>query len=438
MLVLAALWGPLAPVAGARTIRVHTEAEFGAAVAALRTVGGTVVLLPHAYRRMLVVPRRAARPLRIVGTPGARVERVLLYHTRQVSLGRLRIAPIARDAWVKVYASRRVDLHHLAVTAQGTRHSASVRLPYSRGVTIRRSTFAHCGDRSPSWSFCLLPRPTSRHVTVEDNWFHDCYGCDFIHGRFGSDLTIRRNRLERALPCRISVLRCSHQDLIEMFAGKRLRIEENRFGVYAVGGAQVLLANSVDHVTIANNVFVGRDARVPFYRSRVGLALGGLRRVPRYVTVVNNTILTGRTRSDRYAGSIALGARYREIPPRERPIVVNNVIGLLGSSYRFCRRVQVTISNLVVHGRGCSSSDGTGPANLAERGRPSMRSTLVIDAANRRHTPASDILGRPRAAAWASFGVFSEPVVGLRVPALPLAPACLAPDIGAYEYAAPR
>jgi hypothetical protein len=437
MLAFAALVGPLAPDGDAGTIRVRSETQFEAAVSALRSTGGTVVLLPHLYRGTLVVPPRSARPLRIVGTPGARVERVLLYRTQRVSLGGITIAPLARDAWVKVYASRRADLHDLTVTARGTGHSASVRLPYSRRVAIRRSTFTHCGDRSPSWSFCLLPRASSRHVTVEDNWFHDCYGCDFIHGRFGSDLTIRRNRLERALPCRMSVLRCSHQDLIEMFAGKRLRIEKNHFGVYAVGGAQLLLANRVDHVTIANNVFVGRDPRVPFYRSRVALGLGGLRRVPRYVKVVNNTILTGATRVDGYAASIALGVRYREIPRRERPIIVNNVIGLLRSSYRLCRRAQATISNLVVRGRACSSSDRTGPANLDRRGRPSTRSTLVIDGGNGRYAPTSDIRGQPRAPAWASFGVFSKALLALRAPALRGASAGSGPDIGAYEYVAP-
>ena len=108
VLALAALSGPLAPNGEARTIRVRSETQFEAAVAALRTTGGTVVLLPHAYRGTLVVPARSARLLRIVGTPGVRVERVLLDRTRRVSLGRLTITSLRRDAWVKVYASRRV------------------------------------------------------------------------------------------------------------------------------------------------------------------------------------------------------------------------------------------------------------------------------------------------------------------------------------------
>ena len=101
-------------------------------------------------------------------------------------------------------------------------------------------------------------------MTVEDNWFHDCYGCDFIHGRFGSHLTLRGNRFERALPCRFRLLgrvRCGHQDLVQLFMGARLRVEGNHFGVYKYGGAQLSLTGPIDHVSIANNVFVGTDPR---------------------------------------------------------------------------------------------------------------------------------------------------------------------------------
>jgi hypothetical protein len=69
----------------------------------------------------------------------------------------------------------------------------------SRHVTIRRSRFTHCGERSPECVNCLMLFRRSRHVTVEDSWFHDCYGCDFIHGRFGSILHDSPKPL-RALP----------------------------------------------------------------------------------------------------------------------------------------------------------------------------------------------------------------------------------------------
>jgi hypothetical protein len=393
------------------TLHVRTDAQFQNAVAALRDSGGTIVLLPGAYRELIVGPR-SARPLRIVGTRGVRVEHVLLDHTQRVSLGRLTLRPVAGDATIDVNGSDRVDLHHLVVTARGTTRSASVVIPDSRHVTVRQSEFTHCGDRSPSWVICLQPQRWSQHVVVEDNWFHDCYGCDFIHGRFGYDLTIRRNRFERALPCRLGPVRCGHQDLIEMFAGQRLRIEANRFGVYRLGGAQLYLTDAIDHVVIANNVFVGSDPRVPGYRSRIGLVVGarGSTRLPRYVRVVNNTILTGARRVDGYAGSIRISSRYAALPRALRPLFANNVIGLLTSSWPVCEAARASIANVVVRGVPCSASDRVGGAGLAAGGRPTGASHLLIDRADRRYAPARDIAGRPRTA----------------------------PDIGAFEYVAPR
>src|SRR5207248_9643511 len=139
------------------------------------------------------------------------------------------------DARVEVVGSAEIDLHDLLVTARGTRSTASVEIPDSSHVTIRRSTFTHCGDRSLAWSNCLLLGRAARHVTIEGNRFHDCYGCDFVHGRWAFDLTIRRNRFERTLPCRIDRVRCGHQDAVELFDGRKLLVEANVFGVYQRG-----------------------------------------------------------------------------------------------------------------------------------------------------------------------------------------------------------
>ncbi|MDQ3777593.1 MAG: right-handed parallel beta-helix repeat-containing protein, partial [Actinomycetota bacterium] len=313
LVVLAA--APGAGSAPSKTIRVRNDEQLQAAVSRLANSGGTIRLLPNFYRQ-LIVPPRTARLLRIVGAPGVRIERVVFDRTKNVSLGRVTISPRTQHAIVELLDSKHVELHDLFVTAQETDYSASVAVHRSRYVTVRRSTFTHCGDRSPEYSFCLMLFRRSRHVTVEDNWFHDCYGCDFIHGRFGSNLTIRRNRFERALPCRFRLLgraRCGHQDLIELFAGRWLRIERNYFGVYKYGGAQLYLTGPLDHVSVANNLFVGVDRRVPGYRSRMALIIGakGSDRLPRYVEVVNNTILTGFKRIDGYEGSLRISRAYR-------------------------------------------------------------------------------------------------------------------------------
>jgi hypothetical protein len=397
------------PVDGARprTIYVESDAGFDAAVRKLRRPGGRIVLLPRLYRRLVVGPR-SARPLRIVGTRGARVASVLFLETQRVSFGRVRVGPIRGNALVEVRSSRHVVLHDLVVSAKGTRRSASILIPDSRHVTIRRSNFMHCGDHARTFVNCLTLYRWSHDVVIEDNHFHDCFGCDFVHGRFGTRLTIRRNRFERALPCRMGRYRCGHNDLVQLFAGRRLLVARNVFGVYRAGGAQLYLTNSVDYATIVNNVFLGRDRRVPGYRARMAIVVGSnaSRRLPHYTKVVNNTILTGERRRDGYAGSIRMSTLYARVKRWKRPIIANNVIALLETSARVCNGAQRFLHNIVVRGRRCSPADRVGPPDIDGRGRPREHST-AIDSANRHYAPPIDATGRPRDAA---------------------------PDIGAFEY----
>ena len=409
--VLAA--APAAQSAASKTIRVRNDKQLQTAVLRLRKSGGTIRLRRGFYRR-LVVRGRSARPLRIVGGRGTRIEHVLFDRTRNVSLSRVTITPRTRNAAVEVWDSKHIRLERLFVSAQGTDYSATVELHRSRYVAVRRSEFTHCGDRSREFPFCLTLFRRTRHVTVENNWFHDCYGCDFIHGRFGSNLTIRSNRFERALPCRFRLLgryRCGHQDLIALFAGRRLRVEGNHFGVYKYGGAQLYLTGPVDHVSISNNLFVGTDPRLPAYRSRVAILVGvkGSERLPRFVEIVNNTILTGFRRIDGYEGSLRISRAYRYggYSRRERPLIANNVIALLKTYGRVCFGARASLSNIIVRGHRCSRSDFVGDPYLDRRGRPTADSLLVIDQASRPHAPPRDIQGRLRAGE---------------------------PDIGAYEY----
>ena len=388
-------------------IEVRDESAFAAAAAALRGSGGTIVLRPGSYDELVVGPR-SSRRLRIVGSRGVRVQRILLDRTQYVSLERLRVSPLEGDGGVDVRASSHVELDRVLVTAAGTPFRVGVTLPNSTDVVIRRSVFTHCGDRSPAWANCLL-LSWVKHLTVEDSWFHDCYGCDFVHGRWALDLRLLRNRFERALPCRIGRVRCGHQDLVEVFAGNGLTVIGNHFGVYEVGGAQLYLTNAIDHVRVENNVFIGSDPLVPGYRSRVAMIIGsrGFLRVPHDVVVVNNTILTGAPRNDGYAGSIRMSSMYGAVPRRERPVLANNIIGLLEVPQHVCAEAQASIANVVLAGTGCSSSDRVGDPRLDVDGRPTAASTLVIDRGSRRYAPAIDVTGRPRGRE---------------------------PDIGAYEF----
>jgi hypothetical protein len=413
-ILLAALVGaadaaakPTEPPTRKTTLVVRGEAEFAAAVRYFRWSGGRIVLRPYLYRRLVVGPR-GRRPLRIVGTRGARVETLLFEGARSVSFGRVTLGPIRGDALIDVHDSRNIVLHDLVVSARGTRYSASILLSAARGVTIRRSNFMHCGDRAHEFTNCVTLYRWSHRVLIEDNRFHDCLGCDFVHGRFGTHLTIRRNRFDRSLPCRMSAHRCGHQDLVQLFAGRHLRVVGNRFGVYKGGGAQLYLTNNVDYATIVNNYFAAGDPRVPGYRVRMGIVIGSnaSRRLPHYAKVVNNTILSGAVRRDGYKGSIRMSSRYSVVPRWKRPIVANNVIALLETPARVCNGSQRFIHNIVVRGKTCSQSDRTGSPDLDGRGRP-RRTSTVIDGANRHYAPALDATGRRRTGR---------------------------PDIGAFEY----
>jgi hypothetical protein len=406
------IWIVLLPAgeadAGANVLRVRNAAGFAAAVAALRDRSGTIELRRNDYGE-LVVPARSARPLHIVGGRGVRVGSLLLERTQHVSVSRLTIAPMREDAWLRISGSRHVVLDDLLVTAQRTHFRATVQIADSSHVSIRRSEFRHCGDRSPLFSNCVHLKQHTRHILIVDNRFHDCRGCDFVHGFFGHDLTLRANRFERALPCHLSRERCRHQDLVQLWSGNGLLVAGNTFGVYRRGAAQLYLARGVDNASVVNNVFLPTDPKVPGYRARVAIIVGskGSKRVPLRARIVNNTILTGARRIDGYAGSIRMSTVYWSLQRRKRPLLANNVIGLLEVPHHVCSVARTAVSNLVLRGVACRGANLVGEGHLDAGGRPTAASTLLIDRASRRLGARRDIDGRLRDSR---------------------------PDIGAFEY----
>ncbi len=142
--------------------------------------------------------------------------------------------------------------------------------------------------------------------------------------------------------------RCGHQDLVSFWSGSRLLVERNSFGVYRYGAAQLYLIRGVDRVSIVNNLFQGTDPKVEGYHARVAIIVGskGSKRVPRGVRIVNNTILTGTRRIDGYAGSIRMAAYWR-LQRHRRPLLANNIIGLLEDPHHVCSVARRAVSNLV-------------------------------------------------------------------------------------------
>jgi len=407
LLALCLAWAT--PAQAHTTVYVRTAASFQSAVAQLRSSGGTIVLTGGIYGNELHVGPRSSRLLDIVGTANVRVRSILLDHTRDVRIRRLAIRAMTSDGGIHAAYSQNLTFSRLSFSAKRTRHIVQLNLDHSSHVQVEDSRFSHCGDNTPRWSMCILPRWASS-VVIKGSWFHDCYGCDYIHGRAGPHLTVTRNRFVRALACPHSWYKCGHQDMIELFAADGMLVSRNVFGVNERGGAQLYLALTTDHVRVVNNLFLRDDPKVPAIEPHVGILVGTKfsRRVPHDVTIVNNTILSGFPKTDHDAQSIVLSPHYfNEVAPRNRPLIANNILARQLEPRLVCPRVRASRRNVVEMGTACRPSDAVGDPMLNSRFRPTASSALVIDMADPTLAPRSDLLGHRR------------------IPP---------PDIGAYEY----
>lgn len=388
-----------AGVVDGRVIRVANDRELASAVSVLRPSGGTIVLRGGRYRQLVVGPRPSGSSrLVVVGSRSCRVEHVLLDSTARVTLAGITVSPGTSDALLSVRRSEAIALTHLLVTGVPTGRSATIVVQGGRGISIRDSEIAHCAPRSTALTNCLRLYDGASDVVLADSWFHDSYGGDFIHGRPGIGLTVVRNRFERSLACTGDAAGCGHQDLIELFAGKRMVIDSNHFGLYDAGGAQLNLAGGMDDVVVKNNVFAATDANVPGRRARLAIVVGarGTDHLPLRVRIVNNTILSGARRIDGYLGSIRINSRYRALPYDVRPVLANNVLAVLERRWPTCKAVQVSVANVIAHGRVCTPADRIADPRLDGAGRPTARSTVLIGQAARRYAPARDASGRRR------------------------------------------
>src|SRR5690242_20410512 len=109
VLVIAAL--AVAPSASGAIV-VHNAKGFARAAAKLSHAGGTIVLRPGAYSSLELGPRTGGQ-LYVVGKGDVRVGRFLLWRTRRVSIGNLRIGPVGGDATLELQGASDVDLHNL-------------------------------------------------------------------------------------------------------------------------------------------------------------------------------------------------------------------------------------------------------------------------------------------------------------------------------------
>lgn len=349
---------------GGPIVEVGSSVAFARAAQQLGATGGTIVLRRGHYSRLYVGPR-GTRRLLVRARKGASASEVVLDGTQSVTVAGLAIRPRGRAALVSVIDSRDVVLARIALGAGGTRSTATLQVADSSRVRITDGTFSACGDRRrPRWGACVSLRGT-RNVTIARSRFQDCYGCDFVAGTDNSRLTITRSTFDRALVgrCGRRIRLCHHQDLVQLVGGADLLIEHSRFGVYELGEAQVFLAGAIDGVVIRDNLFADSDPLVPGLAHRRAISLG-VRRwkvgVPRHVTIVRNTILSGTYQTNGHAASIYLSPNYLLLPRRKRPALLRNTIALNETPVYVCRRLRTSSRNVVGSGAGCSRSDRVG------------------------------------------------------------------------------
>ena len=122
---------------------------------------------------------------------------------------------------------------------------------------------------------------------------------------------------------------------------------------------------------------------------------------------MNNTILTGARRIDGYAGSVRMSGVYWGLQPRKRPLLANNVLGLVEDPHHVCSVARRAVSNVVLRGVACRGHNRLGRVHLDRYGRPTAASTLLIDRGSRGLGARRDLDGRARDSR---------------------------PDIGAFEY----
>ena len=112
--------------------------------------------------------------------------------------------------------------------------------------------------------------------------------------------------------------------------------------------------------------------------------------MPQNVSIVNNTILSGRI------SGLRLGDPYSSLPEPQRPLVANNIFGVMADVNCVDGRFA---DNLMQKGGVCDDSDATGSANLNDQDAPTPRSTLVVNLADPAYAPATDMFGHARTGA---------------------------------------
>ncbi len=393
LLLAAAALAPF--TAAARVTRVTTNAELTAALAAAAP-GDTIQLAPGAYAPVTISGRGGpGADLTIAGDSGATIAGMTITGSQRIVVSGLGVAPAATAASIHVASSSTVTFRGLQLDGGAGGAGASMDIAATAtGVVIADSTFLHCS--SP---FCI--RTMSPDVVIQHNTFDDLDDSDAVHG-FGGGV-IRANHMDHALPHGGG----NHNDFIQIGAGGPWTIDGNWFGVRTGGAASIWLdpinGGLIHDAVIENNVVTGHYAG-----QYVGIFVGGdgtsVALLPRNITVINNTVISG------LANSLRFGRGYATLPVAQRPLVVNNTGERL---LDMCDRIR-SGHNVFAAGQACSASDVIGNPHLDATGAPTAASTLLIDRGDPTAAPPDDFFGYARTVGAPDIGAIEFGATGAR------------------------
>jgi hypothetical protein len=346
--------------------------------------GETIRLEARAYRQLRLSGLHLAGPVTVAGSPGTTLGGIVLHDVRNLRFADLTVAPqgAGQTAEVALHGSRGITFSH--VRFDGLSEAQGVQLKIARDsshVRVEGSDFSRCRHHRA----CI--QPGGSHVQILDCHLHDLRDADGIRGG-GSDVRVEGNTIEGAVP---GSFHDNRNDLIQIMGGGPWLVSRNHLGERRAGAAQIFVDassantdNPIHDVTIESNLFTGDMA----YAVMVATATRHQVPPPRAVTVVNNTILAGRT------AAVRVGSVYHTVPKAQRPLVANNVLG--HGMRRTCRLARVE-DNVIRSGATCAGRNHVGDPRLDATGRPTRRSRLLLDAANPAWAPRTDLTGRPRA-----------------------------------------
>jgi hypothetical protein len=398
LLLAAVLLGPAQASAG--TVRVTSSAELTAALAA-SSPGDVIQLAAGVYPGVTIAGRGGpGADLTLTGEPGASIAGLTITGSQRIVVSNLAVAPAATRAFISVATSSNVTFRGLQVDGGAGGLGAAFDLAATAtGVAITDSTFLHCS--SP---YCI--RTSAPDVVIQRNTFDALDDTDAVHG-FGGGV-IRANRMDHALPHGAG----NHNDFIQIGAGGPWTIDGNWFGVRTGGAASIWLdpinGGLIHDAVIANNVVTGH-----YEGQYVGIFVGGdgtpVELLPRNITVINNTVISGLSNSFRF------GQAYATLPLDQRPLVMNNtgerLVGM-------CDRIRGG-HNVFGFGQACTPSDVIGNPNLDANGFPTVASTLLINRGDPTFAPPLDYFGYTRTVGAPDIGAV-EFGAGPAAPAVPV------------------